>query len=172
MGLTLKSSFTRKTRFNSTQKDYLQKKFEIGEKTGRKPDPVTVSQEMRIAKDPNGNRLSSSSEFLNAQKIQSFFFRMASKRSVDIVTEKYEEDENCACQEVALSELRHVVVNLVGLQHPIMYDTNDICELTSSSKIKATFSVSVLRNICLSLDIDISEITVRCKKPYVDKLQI
>ena len=171
MEWALKSSFTRKTRFNSTQKDYLQKKFEIGEKTGRKLDPVTVSQEMRIAKDSNGNRLFSCSEFLTGQQIQSFFSRMASKRSVDIVTEEDEEEENCARQEVALSEIRQDVVNVVGLQHPIIYDTNNICELASSSKLTATFSVSVLRDICLSLDIDVSGITVRRKKPYVDKLQ-
>ena len=171
IGWALKSSFTQKTRFNSTQKDYPQKKFEIGEKTGRKLDPVTVSQEMRIAKDSNGNHLFSSSEFLTGQQIQSFFSRMASKRSVDIVTEEDEEDENCVRQEVALSEMRQDVFNLVGLQHPIMYDTNNICELASSSKLTATFSVSVLRDICLSLDIDVSGITVRRKKPYVDKLQ-
>ena len=172
MGWALKSSFTRKTRFNSTQKDYLQKKFEIGEKSGRKLDPVTVSQEMQIAKDSSGNRLFSSSEFLTGQQIQSFFSRMASKRSVDIVNEEEDkEEENCAHQEVALSEMRQDVVSLVGLQHPIMYDTNNICELASSSKLTATFSVSVLRDICLSLDIDVSGISVRRKKPYVDKLQ-
>ena len=119
MGWALKSSFTRKTRFASTQKDYLQKKFEIGEKTGKKLDPVTVSQEMRISKDPNGNCPFSSSEFLTEQQIQSFFSRMASKRSVDIVTEEDEEDENCACQEEALSKMCQDVVNLAGLQHPI-----------------------------------------------------
>ena len=126
---------------------------------------------MRIAKDPNDNRLFSSSEFLTEQQIQSFFSRMASKRSVDIVTEEDEENENCARQEVALSKMRQDVVNLVGLQHPIMYDTNNICELASSSKLTATFSVSFLRDICLSLDIDVSGITVKRKKPYVDKLQ-
>ena len=97
---------------------------------------------------------------------------MASKRSVDIVTEEDEEDENCVRQEVALIKMRQDVVNLVGLQHPIMYDTNNICELASSSKLTATFSVSVLRDICLSLvDIDVSGITVKRKRPYVDKLQ-
>ena len=65
--------------------------------------------------------------------------------------------------------MRQDVVSLVGLQHPIMYDTNNICELASSSKLTATFSVSVLREICLSLDIDVSGISVRRKKPYVDK---
>lgn len=74
IGWALKRSFTRKTRFNSAQKDYPQKKFEIGEKTGRRLDPVTVSQEMRIAKDSNGNRLFASSEFLTGQQIQSIFF--------------------------------------------------------------------------------------------------
>ena len=60
------------------------------------------------------------------------------------------------------------VVNLVGLHHPIMYDTNNISELAFSGKLTATFIVSVL---CLSLDIDVSGVTVRRKKPYVDKLQ-
>ena len=63
------------------------------------------------------------------------------------------------------------MVSLVGLQHPIMYDTNNICELASSSKLTATFGLSVLCHICLSLDIDVSGITVKRKKPYVDKLQ-
>ena len=171
MGWALKSSFTRKTRFNSAQKDYLEKKFEIGEKTARKLDPVTVSQEMRIAKDSNGNCLFSSSEFLTGQQIQSFFSQMPSKRSFDIVTEEDEEEDNGALQEVALSEMHQDVVSLVGLQHPTMCDTNNICELASSSKLTATFSVSVLRDMCLSLDIDVSGITARCKKPYVDKLQ-
>ena len=97
---------------------------------------------------------------------------MASKRSVDIVNEEEdEEEENCSYQEMALSEMSQDVVSLVGLQHPIMYDTNNICELASSSKLTATFSVSVLRDICLSLNIDVSGISVRRKKPYVDKLQ-
>ena len=70
MGWALKSSFTQKTRFDSTQKDCLQiKKWEIGEKSGRKLDPVTMSQEMQIAKDSSGNRLFSSSEFLTWQQI-------------------------------------------------------------------------------------------------------
>ena len=95
---------------------------------------------------------------------------MDSKRIVDIVTEEDKEDGNCSRQEVALIEMRQDVVNLVGLQQPIMYHTN-ICELASSSKLTATFSVSVLHDICLSLDTDVSEITVRRKKPYIDKLQ-
>ena len=46
MGWALKSSFSRNTRFNSSQKDYLITKFEIGEKTRRKLDPGTVAKDM------------------------------------------------------------------------------------------------------------------------------
>lgn len=171
MGWALKSSLTRKTRFNSIQKDYLRKKFDIGQKTGRKLDPVTVSQEMRSSKDSSGNRLFSRSEFLTGQQVQSFFSRLASKRSVDIVTEEDEEEEICARHEEALSEMRNDVSSLVALHHPITYDTFNICELASRGKLASTFSVSVLRDICLSLDIDVSCVTVRLKKPYIDKLQ-
>ena len=75
---------------------------------------------------------------------------MASKGSVDIVTEEDKEDEICARQEVALGEMPQDVVNLVGLQHPIMYDTNNICELASSSKLTATFSLCFARHLSLS----------------------
>lgn len=171
IGWALKSSFTRRTRFNSNQKDYLMKKFDIGQKTGRKLDPVTVSKEMRRAKDSNGNRLFSMNEFLTAQQVQSFFSRLASKRSVDIVDEEDEEEKISARHEEALSEMRQEVSTLVALQHPIMHDTYNICELVSKGKLAATFNVSVLRDICVSLGIDVSNVTVKRKKPYIDKLQ-
>lgn len=66
---------------------------------------------MRIAKDSNGNRLFSSSEFLTGQQIQSFFSRMASKRSVDIVTE---EDEDRRTQ--FSSEMRTVFAKRYSLK--------------------------------------------------------
>lgn len=170
MGWALKSSFAGK-RFNSNQKDYLIKKFEIGQTTGRKLDPATVSKEMRTAKDSNGNRLFKFSEFLTTQQIRSFFSRLAAKRSVDVVTEEDEEEEICARHEEALSEMRRDVSNLVALQHPIMHDTYNICELASSGKLAATFRVTVLRDICIFLGIDVSDVTITRKKPYIDKLQ-
>ena len=171
MGWALKSSSSRQTRFNPAQKDYLKKKFDIGQKTGRKVDPVTVSQEMRVAKNSNGDRLFSSSEFLTGKQIQNFFSRLASKRSVDIVTEEDDEEEISARHEEALSEIRQGISNFAVLRHPIIHDTYNICELASSGKLASTFSVSVLRDMCASLDIDVSSVTVRRKKPYVDKLQ-
>lgn len=170
MGWALKSSFSRSTRFNSSQKDYLIKKFEIGEKTGRKLDPGTVAKDMRTAKDPNGKRLFNCNEFLTSQQIQSFFSRLASKRTVDVITEEDKEEECSAHQEEVLSRLRNEVSGAVTMPHPIMFDTYDICELASGGKLKSTFSVSVLRDICLALGIDISQIMVKRKQPYIDAL--
>lgn len=171
MGWALRSSFVRRARFNSSQKEYLLKKFDIGQKSGRKVDPATVAQEMRAAKDCSGKRLFSINEFLTSQQIQSFFSRVAAKRNVDIVTEEEEEEELSARQEEVLSEMRSDVSTQVALHHPVMYDTYNICDLAASGgKLKATFSVSVLRDICLSLGVEVSPITVRRKQPYIDKL--
>lgn len=170
MGWALKTSFSRNTRFNSSQKDYLIKKFEIGEKTGRKLDPGTVAKDMRAAKDPNGKRLFNCNEFLTSQQIQSFFARLASKRTVDVITEEDKEEECSAHQEEELSRLRNEVSGAVTMPHPIMFDTYDICELASGGKLKSTFAVSVLRDICLALGIDVSQIMVKRKQPYIDAL--
>ncbi|KAL9987537.1 hypothetical protein ACROYT_G001862 [Oculina patagonica] len=97
--------------------------------------------------------------------------RLAAKRSVDVVTEEDEEEEICVRHEEALSEMRRDVSNLVALQHPIMHDTYNICELASSGKLAATFRVTVLRDICIFLGIDVSNVTITRKKPYIDKLQ-
>ena len=67
-------------RFNERQKSYLDEKFNIGMETGHKLDPVRVSQDMRFAKDQDGNRRFTLSEFLAPQEIQSYFSRRASKQ--------------------------------------------------------------------------------------------
>ena len=81
MGWALKHSHARSTRFSTKQKEYLIAKFQIGEQTGQKVDPTSVSRVMRTAKDSNGERLFDSTEFLTSQQIASFFSRLASKRS-------------------------------------------------------------------------------------------
>ena len=49
MGWTIKSE-RKNTRFNDNQKAYLQETFDKGKKGGKKADPVSVSQEMRMTK--------------------------------------------------------------------------------------------------------------------------
>ncbi|CAH1252459.1 Hypp9299 [Branchiostoma lanceolatum] len=67
-------------RFSSKQKEYLDKRFQLGEATGKKSDPLTVSKEMRHACDPQGKRLFQVQEFLTGQQVSSYFSRLAAKR--------------------------------------------------------------------------------------------
>ena len=66
-------------RFSEKQKEFLEKKFKIGMVSGRKEDPVTVSEEMRRVKSCDGERLFSYDELLTAQQIASFFSRLCKK---------------------------------------------------------------------------------------------
>ena len=53
----LKSPPSRRTKFTDRQKQNLNVKFQIGERTGKKTEPSDVSKAMRTAKDSNGGRL-------------------------------------------------------------------------------------------------------------------
>ena len=51
-----------------------------------------------------------------------------------------------------------------------MYDTYDICDCVSQSKLDK-FSISVLQDICGSVQLDTSDIGQRRKKPYIALLK-
>ncbi len=68
-----------------------------------------------------------------------------------------------------VEELTTAVVQEVALQHPITCVIYNICELSANSKL-SKFAISVLSDICRHLGINISDITVKRKQPYVDML--
>ena len=174
MGWALKHSHARSTRFSTKQKQYLIAKFQIGEQTGQKVDPTNVSRVMRTTKDSNGERLFDSTEFLTSQQIASFFSRLASKRSLNDVAETQsdeDEEQNEADRESQLQVLRNQVMSDISIQqlHPIVYDAHNICDLVKNSKL-STFSIKMLQDICSSFGLDVSKITIKRKKPYIDLL--
>jgi len=67
MGWALRSSQVKRTRFTADQKDYVTKKFNLGEISGRKGDPESVARAMTGARDSDGNCLFTSAEFLTSQ---------------------------------------------------------------------------------------------------------
>ena len=95
------------------------------------------------AKDATGDRLFSSDEFLPATQIAGFFSRLASKKTLE---NDDQEDEEVAAHE------------------------NNLCEMVSQNKVNE-FCSTVLKDICTSLGIDTAGMTVRRKKPYIDKIQ-
>ena len=54
----------RATRFSDKVRNYLQEKFDVGNTTGHKADPVQVSIDMRCARNELGRRLFAASECL------------------------------------------------------------------------------------------------------------
>ena len=174
MGWALKHSHARSTRYSTKQKEYLIAKFQIGEQTGQKVDPTSVSRVMRTAKDSNGERLFDGTEFLTSQQIASFFSRLASKRSLNDVAEaKSDEDEeqNKADRKSQLQVLRNQVMSDISIQqlHPIVYDAHNIRDLVKNSKL-STLSTKMLQDICSSFGLDVSMITIKRKKPDIDLL--
>ena len=71
-------------KFIDKQKQYLNAKFQIGERTGKKANPTDMSKAMRTAKDNNGERLFCSSDFLTSQQISSYFSCFTAKRRVQV----------------------------------------------------------------------------------------
>ena len=67
MGWALKTSHVRRTTFTEKQKDYLTSKFRIEETTGQNANAASVATSVMTARDSNGNRLFTSSEFLTPQ---------------------------------------------------------------------------------------------------------
>ena len=172
MGWALKSSQTKKKRFNDKQKQYLTQLFNLEEATGHKANAADVAKSMMTAKDNQGEKMFSSKEFLTARQITSFFSRLARKRKLPGSTTDDEQDDDdmeSAELEDYIQELSELVVQEVALKHPITFDCYDICELISNGKI-SKFAIPMLKDICTHLDIDVSDIKIKRKKPYVDKL--
>ena len=149
MGWALKASSTRRSRFTASQKAYLTNRFRLGEQTGQKADPASVARAMVSAKDASGNRLFTSADFFSASQIAGFFSRLSAKKTLcEEVEDMAEDDFQSAADEASIEEFRNVAVQELKIRHPISYDVYNLCDMVARSKLK-TFSVSVLKDICL-----------------------
>ena len=174
MGWGQKSSQGGKTRFSDKQRDYLTSRFQIGEETGQKASPAQVSRLMMTAKDASGNRMFSSSEFLTVQQITSFFFAFGFQakfgRSFRYPGHGDDEDVEAEVNEAAFQELSDCVMANILPTHPICYDSFNLCQLMSKSKL-STLAVKLLKEICDHYGIATEDITSRRKEPYIERLE-
>ena len=137
--------------------------------TGQKADAASVAKSMMTAKwDSNGNHLFTSSEFLMGQKVSSFFSRLTSRRTLenDEMTESDTEESQDIEDEEAFRKLRSEILQEGALRHPICYD---ICKLLADSKL-SRFAIQMLQDICEHFDIPITDIKVKRKAPYIERL--
>jgi hypothetical protein len=162
-GWALKSARTSK-RFNEFQRSYLDGKFAIGQETGHKIDAAAVAKEMRYAKKKDGTRMIEAEEFLTETQIRGYFSRRAAK-----LRHGYEpdsDDEAAAEEETNYSTTRNLLVQDLGIQHPVTYHQYNLCEMSCGNKL-SKLSIKLLQDICASMDIDTGNITTRRKAPYI-----
>ncbi|PFX18467.1 hypothetical protein AWC38_SpisGene17166 [Stylophora pistillata] len=114
-----------------SQRQYLDAKFKVGQATGVKLYPVDVAREMRYARNQEGEELFIVTEFLTEQEIQSYFSRRASKlRYSHSDDPESDQDEGimAAEKEITYENVRTVMLEEVGLRHPIVFDTFNLCD--------------------------------------------
>lgn len=126
-GWALRESEKKYKRFSDKQKEYMEKKFIEGVKTGIKSSGEDVSKEMRFIRDENGNRIFSFDEFLRPQQITSFFSRMAAKRKKisepDLEAETNHNDREKLCSDVLTA------LNRRPLKHPVLFSRQNLCAM-------------------------------------------
>ena len=79
-----------------------------------------------------------------------------------------QESQNVEDKE-AFRKLRSEILQEVALRHPICYASYNICELILDSKL-SKFAIQMLQDICGHFDILITDIKVKRKAPYIQKL--
>ena len=170
MGWALKSTREYK-RLSEKQKTYLLDTYQVGEQTGQKADPVSVSRMMKRARLSSGEPMFTATEYLTAQQIASFYSRETAKRrkAAAGVSTTSQKDEQEVSTEKLIQDLHFKVLNAVSSRHPIMYDTYNLCDYASRNKLDR-FSILVLQDICSFFELDTSGIKGKrkIKKPYVD----
>ena len=168
VGWALKSATVTRKNLTATQKTYLTDVFQEGERTGQKADPADISKAMRRAKHSDGSSIFEKDDFLTPLQIAGFFCRLTAKKAYSTGSEDVERHE--ANKEKDIQELTEEVMKTFSIQHPIMFEKYNICEIVCQSKL-SKFSVGMLQEICTALELDVSSITSKRKKPYMDILQ-
>ena len=168
IGWALKVTGPRRTRFTVAQQSYLTKKFKLAEVKGQKADPASLARSMMHAKDINGTRMFHSDDFLTANQIGGFFSRLASKKTLPDEAEN--EVMEAARYEADIDTMISQVVDDLTRRHPIVFDSFNLCELSSKGKLD-TLAIPLLREMCCHFGIAVDDIKVRHRKPYIEKLK-
>ena len=133
---------------------------------------------MRKACNEDESLIFQSDEYLTSLQIASFVSRLAAKKSVlvtsstsDLANEDYCDDLLSAMAEKELEEMSQEVINEISIQHPITFQSYNICEMAATSKL-SKFSIAMLEEICKNFELDTSTIKQKRKKPCIDLLDI
>lgn len=179
MGWALKTT-SKRPRIGDNVKRYLIEKFNTGERSGSKVDPLSVSREMKVKKGENGKLLFQPDEWKSVQTIKSFFSRYRAKlkqqqieglhSGVEDIEELPEEDEEAVESEVNLQDVRLAVYNdLEKPEHPIEVNGRNLCDLVLRNKLN-TLKMDELKTICGTIGLTIQGHKNR-KNTYIMPMQ-
>ncbi|CAB4011593.1 Hypothetical predicted protein, partial [Paramuricea clavata] len=143
-------------RFPENVRDYLIAKFNEGQETGKKADPVGIETEMRRVRHTDGQRIFAREEWLKASQIKGFFLRLAASRRKQMLDNSLEdiseEDVNEVENEIE-EEFLSSIHNAIGLTHPIMYDNYNICKYFVDRKLNK-FTVPLLKEMLTAFEVE------------------
>jgi DNA-binding Xre family transcriptional regulator len=111
---------------------------------------------------------------MSATQIKSYFSRKASKlkNAGDqelLAVNVHDENTAAAEDESAYYRTRNSVMDECQLEHPITYESINLCQLLANKKMN-NLSISLLKSICEELDLDASDITSRRKAPFIERI--
>lgn len=121
---------------------------------------------MRRARGTDGARLFQSSEFLTTTQITTFFSRQS---ALVRQSDADDADIRAAQEESNLSEAKETVTS-IQLDHPLIYDQYDLCEMALKDSLKI-LRLPMLQHICEDLDLNIPSKPIRKKTPYLALLK-
>ena len=92
MGWALKSAGVQRKNLTVAQKNYLTEAFQVGERTGQKADPTSVSKAMRRVKHSDGSNIFDKRYYLTPLQIAGFFSRLSAKKTYSVEQSSEEEE--------------------------------------------------------------------------------
>ena len=119
---------------------------------------------MRRARDESGARLFRIEEFLMPQQIAAFFSRLAVQSRQKVVDGEISEED------VIANEVRKSVNQNINLQHPILFDQYDVCQLVHNEELKK-LTINMMEKICLEIGLATPNPPVRRRSPYEQALK-
>ena len=148
MGWALAKARSGSSQFSEKVKDYLTKKFDIGEKTGQKVSAEQVAKDMHNVRTHDNQRLFGREDWLTKLQVQGFFSRLAPARRKQgwyeaDTSEEIDEGDKVGQQRRAVEE----VIENLGLKHQIIFDVYNLCQYYHSNKLPS-FNVSMLKHMC------------------------
>ncbi|KAM7450054.1 hypothetical protein ABFA07_002160 [Porites harrisoni] len=129
----------------------------MGERTGKKANPEEIECQMRNARNERNERLFQREEWLTKTQIMGFFSRLASRQrtrgqeatskeqTFDITADE-NDDIDALIGDSDRNNLLDDIQSRIGLEHPIVYDTYDLCAYHKEGKLQA-FNVAMLKTI-------------------------